>query len=197
MEEVKFKVGDIIKSTETVEGEFANRYGRIDEILTVYTVTEFAKINKILVTFEVNGEKFQIALPDDAYENPEKYFEVVFHWDGLLFPTSAEKGGDDSIPDWVLQAKKDWDENSEEKPLVNDIVSTLKDGDTKFDAANEKLNNEIDTVLNPEYNSPEDAAEDIFNDVTEKRLKALREKYRIPEVDEKAKEIIKEQSENA
>lgn len=197
MEEVKFKVGDIIKSTENVEGEFANRYGRIDEIHTVYTVTEFAKVNKILATFEISGEKFQIALPDDAYENPEKYFEVVFHWDGLLFPTSAEKGCDDSIPDWVLQAKKDWDENSEEKPLVNDIVSTLKEGDAKFDAANEKLNNEIDTVLNPEYDSPEDAAEDIFDNITEKRLKALREKYHIPETDPETKEIIEKESENA
>ena len=197
MEEVKFKVGDIIKSTENAEGEFANRYGRIDEIHTVYTVTEFAKVNKILATFEISGEKFQIALPDDAYENPEKYFEVVFHWDGLLFPTSAEKGGDDSIPDWVLQAKKEWDENSEEKPLVNDIVSTLKEGDAKFDAANEKLNNEIDTVLNPEYDSPEDAAEDIFDNITEKRLKALREKYHIPEADPETKEIIEKESENA
>lgn len=195
--EKSFKVGDIIKSTEKLEGRFASKYGRIDEITTVYRAGNFAEVHLILVTFEIKGEKFQIALPDDAYEQPEKYFEVVFPWDGLLYPTSDEKDSGDTVPAWVTEAEKEWEKNNGEKPSVFDIVSTLKTGDDKFNVAHEKMDCDINEVLNPKYNSPEDAAEDILGDATEKRLKALREKYKIPEVDKKTKEIIKEQSENA
>ena len=76
--EKSFKVGDIIKSTENLKGIYANRYGRIDEITTLYRARDFVEVHKILVTFSINGKKFQIGLPDDAYEQPEKYFEVVF-----------------------------------------------------------------------------------------------------------------------
>lgn len=119
-----------------------------------------------IIEFRIGEDYEQIALPAGTLEG----VEIVYR----------APRDNDIVKEWA-----DWDVSGVAD--AEDIRDVTSSGVTKWDKAVDKIDTEVSEAINPEYASREEAAEDIFGDNTADRLRALREKYHIPEA---SKDII-------
>lgn len=195
----KLQLGDIIlyHAIGEDDAKFDGKYGKITHIMPVYDPTDFHEVIAVCVRFDFEGRGEEIKLPDDIYENHEKYCEVVYHSeiDDILSGASETE-----IDDWVqdeLDKVNKYDRSAAPVERTDDeeVKRMIEDADKKFQESLAKMRGETEEAVNTEYQSREEIAEDLFTDKTAERLKALREKYNIPEPEKEIKEIISEERE--
>ena len=155
MEVKRLIVGDVIR---------LNHFGNLSAYYhgCIGRVVKIGPQAQRIVEVCINDEYEQIAIPAGKMDN----IEIIYR-----APRDT-----DIVKEWA-----DWDKD--DAPDGDSIREVTSSGDTRWNQAADEIDKEAESILNPEYSSREEAAEDIFADKTAERLRALREKYHIPEPD--------------
>ena len=122
-----------------------------------------------IVEFKIGDDYEQVAIPAGSLE----HIEVIYR----------APRDNDIVREWV-----DWDCSD----IANneDIRGVTESGETKWNDTVNSVDSEIESIINPEYSSREEAVEDILGNNTAERLKEFREKYHIPAPDNDIMDII-------
>jgi len=127
-----------------------------------------------IVEFKIGDDYEQVAIPAGSLE----HIEVIYR----------APRDNDIVREWV-----DWDcsgvANNE------DIRGVTESGETRWNDTVNSVDSEIESIINPEYSSKEEAVEDILGNNTAERLKEFREKYHIPAPDNDIINALKKRDE--
>ena len=160
-------IGDVIRYNDA-NVYYNNCVGR---------VVKYGPQAQRIVEFRIGEDYEQISLPAGNLKGVELVYRAP---------------RDTDIVKEYVENSSDWDGSVADGQTIREVVES---GSTKWNEAANEIDNEIEGAINPEYESREDAAEDIFGDKTAARLKALREKYHIPAPDNDIIDALKKREE--